>query len=59
METINFSDWSKLDLRIAEIKNVEEIENADKLFKLILDVGELGERVVYVVRWIMRNIALF
>jgi len=43
---VNFSDWMKLDLRVAEIKNVEEIEGADKLYKITLDVGELGERVV-------------
>jgi len=45
-DTIPFSDWEKLDLRVAQIKNVEDIENADKLYKLTLDVGELGERVV-------------
>ncbi|MEK6827347.1 MAG: methionine--tRNA ligase subunit beta [Nanoarchaeota archaeon] len=37
-----FSDWEKIDLRVAEIINVEEIENADKLWKLTIDVGELG-----------------
>jgi len=41
-----FSDWEKIDLRIAEIKEVEEIENADKLWKLKLDVGELGIRTI-------------
>jgi len=44
---ISFSDWSKLDLRVAKIKKVEEIPGADKLWKLTLDVGdEIGERVV-------------
>lgn len=41
-----FSDWEKIDLRVAEIINVEEIENADKLWKLTLNVGELGERTI-------------
>ena len=46
-ETINFSDWEKIDLRVAEIKNVEDIENADKLYKLTVDLGkEIGERTV-------------
>jgi len=40
METINFSDWEKLDLRVGEIINVEEIENADKLWKLSIDIGK-------------------
>lgn len=46
METIKFEDFSKLDLRIARIKNVEDIPNADKLYKLVIDVGELGERTI-------------
>jgi methionine--tRNA ligase beta chain len=41
-----FSDWEKIDLRVAEIINVEDIENADKLWKLTIDVGELGERTI-------------
>ena len=43
---IDFSEWQKLDLRVAEIKKIEDIEGADKLYKLTLDVGELGERVI-------------
>ena len=43
---VKFSDWEKLDLRVAEIKKVEEIKGADKLYKLTLDVGELGERTI-------------
>mgnify|MGYP003969855913 FL=1 len=44
--TINFEDFAKLDLRIAEITNAENIEGADKLYKLTLDVGELGRRTI-------------
>lgn len=46
MSSITFTDFKKLDLRIATIKSVEEVEGADKLLKLTLDVGDLGERVV-------------
>lgn len=42
----DFSDWEKLDLRVAEVKSVSAIEGADKLWKLTLDVGELGERTI-------------
>jgi len=45
-EEIDYEDFAKLDLRIARIKEVEEIEGADKLYKLNIDVGELGERVI-------------
>ena len=43
---VGFSEWQKLDLRVAEIKSVEDVEGADKLYKMSLDVGELGERTV-------------
>lgn len=44
---VNFSDWEKIDLRVGQIKNVEEIEGADKLYKLTVDLGkEIGERTV-------------
>lgn len=43
---IEYGDFEKLDLRVAEINKVEDIEGADKLYKLSIDVGELGERVI-------------
>ncbi len=43
---IEYSDFEKLDLRVAEIEEVEEIKGADKLYKLTLNVGELGNRVI-------------
>ncbi len=46
MSNVSFSEWSKLDLRVAEIKKVEDIEGADKLYKLTIDVGGLGKRVI-------------
>ena len=44
--TIQYEDFEKLDLRVAEILKVEEIEGADKLYKLTISVGELGERTI-------------
>lgn len=44
METVSFSDFQKLDLRVGEIKSVEEIPGLDKILKLRVDLGELGER---------------
>lgn len=40
MENITFDDFAKIDLRVAEIKACEDIEGADKLYKLTIDVGE-------------------
>lgn len=36
---ITFDDFAKLDLRIAKIEHAEHVEGADKLLKLILDIG--------------------
>jgi len=37
---IEFSEWAKLDLRVGQILEVEDIEGADKLYKLSVDIGE-------------------
>ena len=39
MSEIQFKDWQKIDLRTAEILEVEEIKGADKLYKLKVDLG--------------------
>jgi len=44
---INIKDFAKAELRIAKIVKAEGIEEADKLIKLHLDVGDLGERTVF------------
>jgi len=42
-----FEDFMKLKFRVAEIKKAEDIEGADKLFKITLDVGKkIGEKIV-------------
>ncbi len=43
---IKFEDFTKIDLRVAQITNVEEIPKADKLYKLTLNCGELGQRTI-------------
>lgn len=47
MEHVKFSDWQKLDLRAAKILKVEDVEGADKLYKLTIDLGkEIGKRTL-------------
>lgn len=38
-EIIDFSDWEKINLRVGEIIKVEDIEGADKLWKLTINLG--------------------
>lgn len=39
-DIIEFGDWEKVKLVVGEIQSVEDIEGADKLYKLQVDVGE-------------------
>ncbi|WP_376697196.1 methionine--tRNA ligase [Wenzhouxiangella sp. EGI_FJ10305] len=43
---IQFDEFMKVDLRIARIERAEEVEGADKLLRLQLDLGEMGQRQV-------------
>jgi methionyl-tRNA synthetase len=38
--TIEYTDFEKIELRVGEIENVENIEGADKLYKLTISLGE-------------------
>lgn len=40
LNTISFSDFEKLGLKVGTVKNAEPIQGADKLLKLVVDVGE-------------------
>ena len=44
---INIDDFSKVDLRIARIANAEQVEGAEKLLKLTLDLGGEKTRTVF------------
>ncbi len=44
---IEFDDFAKVDLRIARIVNASEVEGADKLLQLTLDIGEETTRNVF------------
>ena len=46
MENITFADFKKMDLRVAEIKTAEEIEGADKLYKLVVSLGTEERQLV-------------
>lgn len=45
-EMIQFDDFMKVDLRVARIERAEEVEGADKLLRLQLDLGAEGKREV-------------
>jgi len=43
---VDYEEFSRVDLRVATIKEANDHPNADKLVILKIDVGELGERTI-------------
>ncbi|MEK9194720.1 MAG: methionine--tRNA ligase subunit beta [Patescibacteria group bacterium] len=43
---ISFEDFKKIDLRVAKILSAEEIEGAEKLLKLQIDLGGETRQIV-------------
>ncbi len=39
LDQVKYDDFAKLDLRVATIKNAEDIDGADKLYKLSVEIG--------------------
>jgi len=46
-DCISIDDFTKVDLRIAKIVSAEHVEGAEKLLKLLLDIGEEKPRQVF------------
>ena len=44
---ITIDDFTKIDLRVAKIVNAENVDGADKLLRLTLDVGDGRHRTVF------------
>ncbi len=45
-ERISYNDFSKMDLRIAEIRSAEKVPGADKLLKLMVSLGDEERQIV-------------
>jgi methionine--tRNA ligase beta chain len=45
-EIISYEDFAKLDIALGTIVSVEEVEGADKLLRLMVDVGEETPRQI-------------
>ncbi|MFX1444018.1 MAG: methionine--tRNA ligase [Promethearchaeota archaeon] len=39
IELVSYDEFSKLDIRVALVEKVEKVPNADKLYKLTVDIG--------------------
>lgn len=45
-DKISIDDFAKVELRVAQIKEVEKVQNADKLYKLTIDLGAETRTIV-------------
>ena len=43
---ITYDDFAKLDLRVGQIKEVSEVDGADKLYKIIVNIGEADIQIL-------------
>jgi methionyl-tRNA synthetase len=46
-DLISIDDFLRIDLRVAKVLNAELVGGADKLLKLRVAVGDLGEREIF------------
>jgi len=44
MSLVSFDEFKKLDMRIGTIAQVERVPRTERLYKIIVDLGELGRR---------------
>ena len=48
MEQINYADFAKVEFRVGEIVEAINVEESEKLIRMIVDFGEeLGQKVVF------------
>lgn len=45
-ETISFDDFSKLDIRVGTVTSAEKVESAERLVRLMVDIGEEKDRQI-------------
>lgn len=46
MEILSFKDFSKMDLRVGEIKSAEKVLGTDKLLKIVVNFGDFDKTIV-------------
>jgi methionyl-tRNA synthetase len=44
LSQVSFDEFKKLDIRIATVVQVERVPRTARLYKIIVDLGELGRR---------------
>jgi methionyl-tRNA synthetase len=47
MDMIKYEDFAKIDFRVGKIALVEDIPGKDKIYKLEVDLGDLGKKTLF------------
>jgi methionyl-tRNA synthetase len=47
MTQITWDEFSKVEFRIGEVKEAKKVEESDKLIRMVVDFGDIGQRVVF------------
>ena len=48
MEQISYADFAKVEFRVGEIVEAKNVEESEKLIRMIVDFGqELGQKIVF------------
>jgi len=45
-QEVDIEDFSRIELRVGLVKSAEKVRGSEKLIKLIVDLGPLGERQI-------------
>jgi methionyl-tRNA synthetase len=43
---VSFDQFSKIEIRVGQIIEIEDIKNSDKLYKFVVDFGQFGKREI-------------
>lgn len=46
MDTINFEEFKKIEIRMGKVVECEKVEDADKLLKLQVDFGDFKRQII-------------
>jgi methionyl-tRNA synthetase len=47
MEPITYADFAKVEFRVGEVVEARNVEESEKLIRMVVDFGEFGKKVVF------------
>lgn len=47
IDSVAFNEFSKLDFRVGKVLEAVSVEESDKMIRLVVDFGQLGQRTIF------------